>query len=201
VLDYDTDSKERVEVLMNSDLIFYVCANVSELDYICAEESMKIGQSSFDDDYNRLHHIGRFKKKCIDLAFSTRQYPNKIIPNTNLNTDESECERFITNQVLPNVSYQDDDEENCPSLKRKIILPSQINEFIHSLKCTQHKETQTEPTGLVSKLNMLLSELVFSRLTRSISNRIRNKINCFKLEQLTFVNKHSVHPSESFSWI
>ena len=198
-MDYDTDSKDRIDILTNCDLVFYVCANVKELDFVCGEESMRIGQNSFHDDYNRLHFIDRFKKKCIDLAFSTtRQNTKEIITKVD-SKDNSESEMFITDQTKPKVDPED--QIDCQRLKKKLVLPSQLDEFLNSLKWMQHEQTQTKDLGIAGKLNVFLSELVFSCLKCSISNRIRNKIKFFNLERLTFVSEYSVQPNDSFSWI
>ncbi|RNA06060.1 hypothetical protein BpHYR1_028931, partial [Brachionus plicatilis] len=65
VIKYSTTNRQ--ELIKNADLIVYVSATQQEIKDI-EENSLKIGQNCFHDEFNQIHFLTSERSKCIDIA-------------------------------------------------------------------------------------------------------------------------------------
>ena len=87
----------KTKSLASCDLILYVIPNQRDLELLPHDKDLPlIGQNAFQIDFDRIHHVDKYRKKCVDITF-----------NPNIQATSRNCLHFVVNlkQIVSKITY------------------------------------------------------------------------------------------------
>ena len=86
VVNRETNGELKEKLINKSTLIIYVNSSLREIESI--DSILKIGKTSLDFEFDRLHFVDKYRSKCIDIAFDlNRTRKSRSNKNSNKTVD------------------------------------------------------------------------------------------------------------------
>lgn len=186
-IDYSlTEIKRRNEIIDQADLIFYVCATPNEV-YKLSEinkldetkKFLAFGTSlnSFQHDYNKIHYLNSFEKKCFNCTFNNLVNPNEddsTIYSENRNASFKPIAKFAEEKsiLLPRFSYLKLPERN-ESLIELLISERNNNEYV------EDNEHDSRKRGCCNKLISFLNNHLLKYSNHQIIKSLKKEAKSY----------------------
>lgn len=129
IITIDFKSNKDLEVIEKADVIFYICGNGEEIDYIT--NRFMFGENEWHHDFNKMHHQHSCQNKTFNVIFG-----NKLTKQTeSANISRSNGHKFLQipkeTDVMVNIFLS---KQKSKSLDSKLIRWMINRYFVYSLE-------------------------------------------------------------------
>lgn len=167
--------ESRNNLLKDSHIIIYVCGSNAEFENL-PNEKMKLGINIYQDEYNKIHFIEKYRSRCISIYLNRNN--SKVKHNTKIRRNFSMVNTSEKDKRTQQLFLLRGNNENNHKFKTMMRLPAQNKDLLDSILSECHSNsTNKEFTGLVSRKFGMVNRVILSMIINRISIQLGKSLN------------------------